>query len=290
MASSSLSPGNQQHSFVCPYCGECTMEQFFSDDGCPKKVISEPERRVFFPYLDLSGLDEADRIDLEDRLKYDTREMIFLFANFTLDVKRSIENDLQTPLVLIKDSVLSLEAFSEDIGIKVIDEDDRQKIKAARTLSDVFITLRNYISFFNYHIVEYIIHKHGSSEDHQRLEDYLESYSNYGKRNIFEVPQDVFISKSRKNAKVIALKCSERVSTMNAIETAKNEVSQVFGLRSLALQLCSIGKGCVELHFIVSAAVADHVFPVSPSQSSALSAYGISILFCRNLSNEKEKG
>ena len=266
------------------------MEQFISDEGCPKKVIPQPEKRVFFPYLDSSSLDEADRIDLEDRLKYDTREMIFLFANFTLDVKRSLENDLQIPLVLIKDSVLNLEAFSEDIGIKIIDEDDRQKIEAARTLSDVFITLRNYISFFNYHIVEYIIQKHGSTEDHQRLEDYLESYTNYGKRNIFEVPQDVFISKSRKNAKVIALKCSERISTMNAIETAKSEVSQVFGLRSLALQLCSIRKGCVELHFIISAAVADHIFPVSPSQHSALSAYGIRVLFCKSLNCEKEKG
>ena len=273
--------------FVCPYCRKCTMEKFFSAEGCPQLGRESSQRKVHFPYLDLSGINEADRIDLEDRLKSETREIKLHFAKFTLNLVRSLE-DLQIPIEKIKISILSLEAFTDDIGVKVLDEEDRKEIKAAKNLSEIFIVLQNYISFFNYHIIEHIIDQHGASRDHTWLEEYLEKFHSFCKRNIFEVPNDLFPSISRFTAKVFALKCTEGVSTMKGVEGVKGEIAKIFCLRPAALQLCSIKKGCVELHFLISAAVADHIFPVSPSQHSALSKIHIRVLICEGMDHTSE--
>ncbi len=60
----------------------------------------------------------------------------------------------------------------------------------------------------------------------------------------------------------------------------QNNVAEILRLEPElnALQLCSVKKGCVELHFLVSAAVAELVFPLSPSQQSALSEIGVRLL------------
>ena len=278
--------------FVSPCCGECTMEQFFSDEGCPKlKQVSTEKKRILFPYLDMSGLDEADREDLEDRLQFETREIKLHFAKFTLNVKRSLEY-LEIPLETIKLSILSLGAFTDNLGVKVLDEEDKREIKAAKTLSEVFIILQNYISFFNYHIIEHIIDQHGAARDHDWLEEYRQKFSNFCKRNIFEVPRHVFASKSRKTAKVLALKCTEGVSTMEGVVKITGDVARIFSLQVSALQLCSIKKGCVELHFLLSAPVAKRIFPVSSSHHSALNKHGIKVLSCEGViqtSREEDK-
>ena len=276
--SRSLGSGRDLYSpFVCPYCNECTMEQFFSDEGCPKKLPTKEKRAVLFPYLDMSGLDEADRIDLEDRLQCETRKMKLKFAMFTLNVKRSLEY-LEIPLEKIKASILSLGAFTDNIRVTVFDDEDQHEIKLAKTLSDVFISLQKYISFFDYHIIEHIIEQHGATRDFDWLQEYTETFHSFCQRSIFEIPHDVFPTSSRKTAKRFTLKCTKGVATMKGVLQVKGEIARVFGLRPAALQIRSIEEGCVKLYCYISAAVADHIFPVSPSQHSALSEMGVRVL------------
>ena len=156
-----------------------------------------------------------------------------------------------------------------------------------KTLSDVFITLRSYISFFNYQIIEYIIDQHGATKDHERLHEYVQQFNSFCQRSIFEVPQSVFTSRSRKTAKVFALKCTEEVATMKGVVGIIGKIAELFSLRPAALQLCSVKRGCAELHFLISAAVADLIFPVSPTQQSALSKIGVTVLLCEGVAKTK---
>ena len=259
--------------FECP---KYTLEQLCLEGlgECPERSNQVSKDKSLFPYLDVTGLDEAAQIDLEDKLVYETQEIKLAFANFILNVVRSLEY-LQIPLEKIKLSVFSLEAFTDDIGVKVLDEKDRQEIKAAKNLSEVFTVLLKYISFFNYHIIKHIIYQHGATRDHTWLEEYLEKFREFCKRSIFELPQDAFSSKSRKTARIFAFKCTEGVSNMQSVEKVTGDIARIFHLRASALQLCSIKKGCVELQFLISASVADHISTVSSSQHSALSEKGV---------------
>ena len=264
--------------FVCPYCGECTMERFFSE-GCPKQVQvpTTTKKKILLPYLNVSGLDEEDRIDLEDRLTNETREIKTYFGKFQSNVIKSLE-DSHIPLERFKASILSLYPFTDNIGVKELDKEDEVKIKAAKTISEVFITLCNYVSFFNYHIIEYIIDLHGAATDRILLEKYVDKFRNFCKKNVFEVPQDALASTSRKTAKVFAIKCTKGVSTMLGVERIRGDIAKIFGLRSSAFYLYSIKEGCVELHFLISVDVANYIFPVSHSQHSALNDLGIKVL------------
>ena len=275
---------NKSHepAFVCPYCGNCTMEQFFLK-GCPEQVSSTVKKKALFPYLDVSGLDEADRIDLEIRLLDETEQMKRHFSHFALEVIRSLK-DSNIPLDEIKFSVLSLSAFTDNDDVNIITDDDKCKIESAKTVTDIFITLTQsmYISMFNYHIIEHIISEHGVERDQRYLADYLEKFQTFCQRSIFEIPNSLFenISQSSNELKVFTLKCTKGVTTINGVERARGKIARIFSLRPAALQLRSIEKGCVELHFLISIAVADCIFPVSPSQHSALSEIGVKVLSC----------
>ena len=95
-------------------------------------------------------------------------------------------------------------------------------------------------------------------------------------RNVYEIPAKAF-SVARQEAKEFALKCTADTLTLCDVQELKDRVSEIFGLNYYTLQLCSIREGCVELHFLISAAIADHIFPVSSTQHSALSKIGVKV-------------
>ncbi len=228
-----------------------------------------------------SSLDDDDKIELEDRLIRDTRKMIISFTAFTLIIQESFEKRI--PLDKIKDSLLSLESFNDGIGVKVLDAENRQEIKNAKNLAQVFMTLRAYISFFNNNIVEYLIELLGSPDDQTQLCEYCSALDQFCQRNVFEVPAEAFSSKSRmKTAKIFVLKCTERVATLEYVKRLTRRIAEALSLQRAALQLCSVKQGCLELYFLITVAVAKRIYPVSPTVQAALSVMGVKVLTCRS--------
>ena len=263
---------HRQPGFVC-LCGECSSEHLFSEKGCPKA-----EQKTSFPFLDVSNLGEADKIDLEHRLRSDTNKMGTKFASFTLFLEKSLE-DQEVPLEKVASCVLSLPAYTEDIGKKLLEKKDKEAIQQAESVSKMFMVLQSHTSFFNYEIMEHLVKHHGSPDDHKRLEEYLTAFNTFCQRSVFEVPPNVYSSKSRTDCKVFAVKCTERVATtLEGVQIIKGKIADVLGLRASSLQLCSVMKGCMELRFILSTAVADHILPVSPAKQLALKEIGVRVL------------
>ena len=274
-------PDSDRPGFICPFCAKCTIERFFSEEGCHNK-----KQETLFPQLNVSSLNENEKASLELQLSSDAEKMITTFADFTIFTRDSLEQ--RNELDKITDTVLSLGGFKGGIGAKVLEPQDRKKILAAKSVAKVFAILREYISFFNYEIIEHLIKHHGSAADHKNLEEYLIAFNAFCQRNIFEVPPNVFCNSSQQRGKVFALKCTEasRVTSLESVKRVKRKVAKVFGLNPLALQLCSIKEGCVELHFLIPSAVADCIFPVSPSYCSALSEIGVQVLSTEKQDNK----
>ena len=138
-------------------------------------------------------------------------------------------------------------------------------------------------------IIESIVNKHGSDNARKMLQDYIQAFNSFCQRSIFEVPGHIFCT-SRKMARVLVFKHTETEGDrIEEINRMIGNVASIFELQPSALQLCSVKKGCVELHFLISAAVADHIFPVSPSQDLALNEMGVKVLSCdKTVNNESE--
>lgn len=81
-----------------------------------------------------------------------------------MGIRKSLQQQ-EIPLDDIKDTVLSLDAFTDNIGVKVLDLEDEKKIELAQTISKVFICLRKYISFFNYEIIEHLVQHYRPRDD-----------------------------------------------------------------------------------------------------------------------------
>ena len=231
--------------------------------------------------MDVKGLEEDDIIDLQQRLLSDTQEIVTKFADFSIFIRKSLK-EKNIPLEEIKDSILSLEAFIEDNGVKLLDVENQEKILGATSLAEVFSILRisNYMSFFNYHLLEHLIKHYGCSEDHRLLEEYLRDLHTFYQRQVFQIPPLVYSSGYivQQKPKLFALKCTGKIETLEGVQALCNQVAKVFGLRFSALRLCLIKKGCVELHLMVSAAVAEYILPVSQDHHLALSEIGVRLL------------
>ena len=236
-----------------------------------------------FPYLDVSSLSEHEKADLEVQLRSDIRSIKSKFSDFRVAVRDSLRSRI--PLDDIKDSILSLDAFTDGIGVGVLDPIDAQKIESAESLSRVFMTLRTYISFFNYEIIERLITQYGTNDDKKQLQDYYKELDTFCQRNVYEIPPNA-LSNPRPEAKELVLKCTQDTLTLHDVRAIKEKAARILGLQYSTLQLHTIEKGCVELHFLISAAVANHIFPVSPSQHSALSEIGVTIFLLDDAQTE----
>ena len=234
----------------------------------------EPEQETEFPYLCLPPLSQNEKADLEQQLRSDAKSIKIRFSNFTTAIQDSLENRIS--LKEIKDSILSMQAFTNHIGIPVLDLQDSQIIVSAETLPRLFTILQKYISFFNYEVIEQLIFQYGTHDDKSQLQDYHTALNTFCQRNVYEIPPSTY-SNPRPEAKEFVIKYKEHVAILQDVRSVKESVAKVLNLNCTALQLHTIQKGCVELHFFISFAVADHLFPISSSQHSALNEIGVKV-------------
>ena len=266
--------------FVCPYCAKCSLEQYLSEEGCPHM-----RKETLFPHLDTSALSEHEIMAFKMQLKRDAQGIIDCFAELISSTIKSLEERNES-LDGIKDTLLSFTTFADDALLESL---DITKIQEALSIQRLFIVLRRYISFYNYGLVEHLIEVHGSEEDHKRLADYITKFVAFCERSVFEVPHGVFGSRNPAAGKSFVFKYTERVLSLLDVRKLADRIATIFGLRRCALQLHSISAGCVELHFMISTAVADRIFPVSPSQHTALSEIGVRVLSSDRGDHEKDE-
>ena len=251
-------------------------EHFSSDDSFhsttePDQVSLQRE----FPYLKVSSLSEDEKVDLVVQLRSETRSIKERFSDFRAAIRNSL--DSRIPLDKIKDTILSLDAFTDGIGLKVLDPEDEKKIEIAESVSKIFMALRSYTSFFNYQIIERLISQYGTSDDKKLLQDYCQALADFCQRNVYEIPPKTY-SSPRAEAKELVFKCTQDTLTLHDVQVIREKAARILGLNYSVLQLSTIEEGCVELHFLISAAVADHIFPLSSFQYSSLNEIGVRIL------------
>ena len=185
--STSLPPSEetQKPPFGCG-CGKCTFFSFI-ERGCPTPIPSASS----FPYLDLSGLTHEQQQELRGRLQFESQQIMIQFQEL---VSATVESFIRQDVSLDKlvSHVMTLGAFKPVFREPQVPlfQYCFKELKAADTIPKIFLVLKDYFSFFNYHIIEYIIKALGTAEDKAKLQKYKEDFNKYAKRRIFECQQD----------------------------------------------------------------------------------------------------
>ena len=163
-------------------CGKCTFFNYI-DSGCPTPIPSASS----FPYLDLSGLTHEQQQELEERLRFESQQIMMQFQKLVSTTIKSFQRR-RVPLDDLVSLIMTLGAFDpvfKESQVPVF-QHYFEELKAADTIPKVFMVLNDYFSFFNYHIIEHIIKELGTEENKVALLRYKEDFNQYAKRRIFE--------------------------------------------------------------------------------------------------------
>ena len=248
-------------SFVCPYCKNCSLEKYLSDEGCP-----QASGKTLFPYLNTQGLSEEDKMVLEDSLICAAKDLRALFA----DTDDYIAQNLHADVTIVKNFVLDLVRDLEQ-------EENVANINRATSIPEIILALQPYKSFLNYEIIEKIANKYGSTEIRTEMQKYVAAFTDFCKRSAFELPNNVLSKKvKRENEKVFSVKLTKKgLASLEDVVSARRKIAYILGVKKWALKICSIEDGCLCVRFLVPAAVMTKILPLSTDKKSALRDAGI---------------
>jgi len=277
-SSSTQSEGSQKPPFGCG-CGKCT---FFScmESGCPTPVPLASS----FPYLDLSGLTEEQKRELQSRLRFESQEILKKFWDLFSTVYESLRTQ-DIPVERLVIHLLRLRAFdpvTKD-SQKPLFQTFRKKLQNAKTIEEVIWIIEGYFSFFNYHVIEHIVSKLGTDQDKDELRKYKEEFDRYSKRRVYECPPDFGpVSEADHVHLVVKVDSVYEQFTVEAVEDFRIRLSGILGVSHSVLRLCEVAEGCFQLMFQVPFFVQQEIFPLSSKQERALVEEGVIRLTCGN--------
>ena len=152
----------------------------------------------------------------------------------------------------------------------------------AQTIPKVFIALSNYLSFFNYDILDLIIKELGTEEDKQELQKYKDDFQLYAKRRVCEcLPQFGPVSEMGHANIFVKVDSNYESYTVQELRVFQNRLRGILHISSEGvLRLCRVEKGCFLLTFQVHSHVQQKIIPLSTEQRRALKEEGVIKLTC----------
>ena len=265
-------PQSEKPPFGCG-CGKCTFFSFI-ERGCPTPIPSASS----FPYLNLSGLTHEQQQELRGRLQFESQQIMIRFQELVSAIMNSFIRQNISQAVLVS-HVMTLGAFKP-----VFKEPQMplfqycfQKLETADSIPKIFLILKDYFSFYNYHVIEHIIKELGTETNKAELQQYKEHFNQYAKRRIFEcLPEFGPVSDADHADVFVKVDLQYENYTVAEIEIFRHKLSEILRVSSQGiLRLCRVEKGCFQFTFQVPTFVQQEIFPLSREQENVLKAEGV---------------
>ena len=258
-------------------CGDCTFANVL-ERGCPQAIVTISG----LPFLDTSGLDEREKDYLVGKLLEDSRGMLFSFQKLVSKTCTSMKKRGVTPKELV-DHLIALgpldPVLRESEGGAL--HKGLSEMRKANTVGDVFFQIRDYMSFFNYEILEHIVKELGTDDDRAEVDQYKGKLRDYCKRRAVECPLSYGMPSKSGHVRIV-VKLDEDLEkyTVAELKLFQRNLSRILNLKEYALCLISVDKGCLELTFQMPSFLKQKVFPLSYKQEEALKWEGVVKVQC----------
>ena len=236
-----------------------------------------------FPCLNTSELTPEQQERLKIRLCVESDDIERKFWHLYSRVYESLR-ERNVPVDRLVTHLLSLRAFepvSKD-SQKPLLQTFFQELRSARSIEEVLWVIKDYFSFFNYHVIEHIVVELGTDQDKVELQNYEKEFDQYSKCRIYECPP-VYGSMSKDNHADLVLKVDSVYEdfTVKQLKKFQCRLSRILHISSQSgLRLCQVEEGCLQLIFQVPSFVQQEIFPLSIEQKRKLAAKGVMKLTC----------
>ena len=236
-----------------------------------------------FPYLKVSGLTPEQQEGLRIRLCVESEDIVRKFGHLHSRVYESL-CERNVPVDKLVTHLLSLGAIDpvHKESQKPALQTFFQELQNAGSIEKVLYIIRDYISFFNYHVIEHIVNELGTDQDRAELQNYEKEFGQYSKRRVYECPP-VYGPKSDADHTDLVVKVDSMYEefTVKELKKFQYRLSRILQVSSQSvLRLCQVEEGCLQLIFQVPSFVQQETFPLSSEQERILAAEGVIRLTC----------
>ena len=242
-----------------------------------------PTTTSSFPYLKVSGLTPEQQEGLRIRLCVESEDIVHKFWRLHSRVYESLR-ERNVPVGRLVAHLLSLRAFDPVYkdSQKPALQSFIKELRSAGSIEDVLFIIRDYFSFFNYHVIEHIVEGLGTDQDRAELQNYEREFDEYSKRRVCECPPE-YGSKSDVEHDDLVVKVDSVFEefTVKELKKFQYRLGRIFCVTPhIVLPLCRVEEGCLQLIFQVPSFVQQEIFPLSSEQERALAAEGVIRLTC----------
>ena len=236
-----------------------------------------------FPYLKVSGLTPEQQEELRIRLCVETEDIMDKFWHLHSRIYESLR-ERNVPVDRLVSHLLSLRAFDPVYKgtQKPVLQTFFQELQNAGSIEKVLFIIKDYISFFNYRVIEHIVAGLGTDQDKLELQNYKKEFDEYSKRKVYECPPE-YGSKSSADHADLVVKVDSVYDefTVEELKKFQYRLSRTLQVSpQTVLRLCRAEEGCLQLIFQIPSFVQQEIFPLSSEQERALAAKGVIRLTC----------
>ena len=132
------------------------------------------------------------REQFNERHPFESQEIIFKFQKLFTATKKSLREEKVSVAELVGhlECLGMLKPVYKDVGLTPL-RLQLPGLANAKTVDDVMSTVKDYCSFFNYHMLEHIINEFGTKKDKENMASYKEDFNKYAECCITQCPSEV---------------------------------------------------------------------------------------------------
>ena len=261
-------------------CGKCAYRDIISH-GC-----KEPRDGINFPFIDTREMSESEKDILLSRLIKEA-EKIFNEFDLLIEEYNTWLEAHEVKFELYQQVLQNIRGY-EALSVQKSDllENRKEDIRKATTFQDLGDIVNDYVNWFSYSLLNIIIERVGrkinkSTDDFRdKVENYNSALQMFCQRSIYECPMPCTLYPSNKHIKYLCVKVQmpdQHYMNLKATKISKfqADISEVFGLSSYTLKLCSIAQGCVEVLFSIPTSIHATLFPLQSDILNKLIPLGV---------------
>lgn len=239
---------------------------------------------------DIEGLEKEQKNDLNRELRLETESLIFAFYELLSSFCNSLEKR-KIPIKRLKTYLMVIKAVpASDTDEEPALRNCKDLLKTADDIDDIIEIIEHHSSFFDYKLVEYMIHKSGTVSDKEKLQEYESKFLTYLSHRVYECPLSIRESLGDGYVDLIVkLDSTYEHRTLSSIKDLEIRLNRTLKVHTCLLNLRSIERGCIKLTFQIPYFLLETIFPLSTEQERTLTVEGIILLICENFSFPKRQ-
>ena len=269
-------PGDSVVTHRCG-CNECDLMSLIQN-GCP-----ECRNTNTFPFLEIEALTEGEVKQFLSILDREGKQMSRAFDKIRNSFVTMMEKKVD--LMPFKSAMKRITGFrSYKLNICML-EDRTDEIDSAKDKNELVKIIKEYITWFNCDLLKEIVFEcvqieKLEHEDYRTFCHWLKQYEDarmlYCRRGIFECPNSLFPKNERKCKKLFCLIVSDnKINNFEHLDAFEGGLCLELGIKRCNLIMCSIGKGCIELVYLLPSCVHELLFPLNAKQLQGLAMIGV---------------